>query len=153
MIRQVVDVPPEAGAYASAMAGGSSAVTVGWLLAAQAASSSGGSTVIAFAAGAFAIVFLASNDPRARFGRGSGEAAQLPADAQVAPAWLHAVHAAFPSTVGVTVLAAVALAFQPMLTALCAGFLAGLGIAALAAARATDGRLYLEPRQRVVFRR
>jgi hypothetical protein len=154
------------------MAGGSSAVTVeslrlrlllvgplrlvlaaGLLLAARAASLSGGPTLLAFAAGAFVIVFLASNDPRARFRRGSGEAVQLPADARVAPPWQHVVHAAVPSTVGVTILAAAAVAFEPTLTALCAGILAGLGIAALAAARGTDRRLYLDPRRRVVFRK
>ena len=36
------------------------------------------------------------------------------------PVWLHAVHAALPSTVGVSVLAAIALAFQPTLGALLA---------------------------------
>jgi hypothetical protein len=128
-------------------------LAVVWLVAARVASASGDPSLLAFGAGAFVIAFVASNDPRARFRRGSGEPAELPVDARVAPAWLHAVHAAFPSTVGVTLLAAVALAFRPTFTALCAGILAGLGVAALAAARVTDRRLYVEPRRRVVFRR
>jgi len=57
-----------------------------------------------------------------------------------------------PSTVGVSVLAAVTLAFQPTLTALLAGILAGLGLAALLSAYGSDGRLYLDPRTRTVFR-
>lgn len=124
-----------------------------WLGAARAVGAANGAALLAFAAGAFGTVFLASNDPRARFRRDGGDPVQLPDDARVAPAWLHAAHAAFPSTVGVSVLAAVALAFQPELTALLAGVLAGLGLAALLVAYRTDGRLYLDPRRRVVFRK
>jgi len=71
----------------------------------------------------------------------------------VASAWLHAVHASLPSTAGVSFLAAVALVFEPTLTALLAGVLAGLGVAALVAAYGIDSRLYLDPRPRAVFRR
>ena len=102
-----------------------------WLVAARAAGGPSGGTLVAFAAGAFAMAFLVPNDPRARFRRTPGEPAELPADASVAPAWLHAVHSALPSTVGVSLLAAVALAFQPTLTALLGGILAGLGLVAL----------------------
>jgi hypothetical protein len=123
------------------------------LAAARAAGGSWGRLLIAFGAGAFAIVFLASNDPRTRFRGGTGEPEPLPADASVAPAWLHVVHAAVPSTVGVSILAAVTLAFNPTLAALLAGILAGLGLAALLAAYAIGGRLYLDPRRRVVFRK
>ena len=102
---------------------------------------------------AFNFAFFAWTDPRARFLPASAEPTALPADANVAPAWLHAVHASLPSTVGVSILAAVALAVQPTLTALLAGVLAGLGIAALVAAYGIDSRLYLDPRTRAVFRR
>jgi hypothetical protein len=129
------------------------ALGIAWLLAARAAGGSTGAALLAFAAGAFAMAFVVPNDPRARFRRASAEPAQLPADASVAPAWLHVVHAAFPSTVGVSVLAAVALAFQPTLTALLGGILAGLGLAALLSAYRIDGTLYLDPRSRTVFRR
>jgi hypothetical protein len=99
------------------------------------------------------MAFLVPNDPRARFRRAPAEPAELPAGASVAPAWLHAFHAALPSTVGVSVLAAVALAFQPALTALLAGILAGLGLAAALRAYEIDDRLYLDPRTGSLFRR
>jgi hypothetical protein len=99
------------------------------------------------------MVFLAPNDPRARFRGAPKEPTELPVDASVAPAWLHAVHAALPSTVGVSVLAAVTLAFQPTLAALLAGVLAGLGLAAAFGAYASDGRLYVDPRGGELFRK
>jgi len=115
-------------------------LSIAWLAAARAAGGRSGPTLLAFAAGAFVIAFLVPNDPRARFRRGPDEPAELPADASVAPAWLHVVHAALPSTVGVSVLAAITLAFQPTLAAL----LRAYGI---------DGRLYVDPRGRALFRR
>jgi hypothetical protein len=129
------------------------ALGIVFLAAARAAGGRPGPTLIAFAAGAFAMVFLVPNDPRARFRRTTSEPAELPADASVAPAWLHVVHAALPSTVGVSVLAAVTLAFQPTLTALLAGILAGLGLAALLMAYQMYDALYLDPRRKEVFRR
>ena len=124
-----------------------------FLGAARAAGGAPGPTLIAFGAATFAMVFFLSNDPRARFLRTAGEPTELPVDATVAPAWLHAFHAALPSTVGVTLLAALTLPFNQTLTALLAGILAGLGGAALYAAYGMDPRLYLDPRQRVVFRK
>jgi hypothetical protein len=124
-----------------------------FLGAARAAGGSSTGTLLAFAAGTFALVFLAANDPRARFRTSAGGPAELPAGATVAPAWLHALHAAFPSTIGVSLLAAATLAFRPTLAALLAGVLAGLGIAALLAAYGIDRGLYLDPRTRVVFRK
>ena len=124
-----------------------------WLGAARAAGGSPGSTLLAFAAAAFVLAFLIPNDPRARFRDAPAMPAELPADVSVAPAWLHAVHAAFPSTVGVSVLAAVTLAFNPTLTALLAGILAGLGLAALLAAYSIDRSLYVDPRRGALFRK
>ena len=128
-------------------------LSIGFLAAARAAGGATGSTLLAFAAGAFAIAFLVPNDPRARFRAAPGEPAELPADASVAPAWRHAFHAALPSTVGVSVLAAVTLPFQPTLTALLAGILAGLGLAAAFRAYAIDGRLYVDPKRGDLFRK
>jgi hypothetical protein len=128
-------------------------LSIAWLAAARAAGATGGSSLIAFAGGAFVTTFLVANDPRARFRRGSAGPAQLPEDASVAPAWLHLAHAALPSTVGVSILAAITLAFRPTLTALLAGILAGLGLAALMTAYVMDGRLYVDPRTRSVFRK
>jgi hypothetical protein len=123
------------------------------LVAARAAGGSSTGTLVAFAAAALAMAFLLPNDPRARFRRAQDEPAELPADACVAPVWQHAAHAALPSTVGVTVLAAVILPFRPTLAALLAGILAGLGLAALYAAYGYDDRLYVEPRRQLVFRK
>jgi hypothetical protein len=124
-----------------------------FLGAARVAGGRSAATLLAFAAGAFAMAFLVPNDPRARFRRVGEAPAELPADARVAPAWQHAVHAALPSTVGVSVLAAITLAFQPTLSALLAGILAGLGFAAGLAAYGMDGGVYLDPRTRSVFRK
>jgi hypothetical protein len=78
----------------------------------------------------------------------------LVAPLRVAPAWLHAVHAALPGTVGVSILAAATLAFRPTLTALLAGILGGLGGAALLVLfRGMDERLYVDPRRGVLFRK
>jgi hypothetical protein len=129
------------------------ALSVAWLGAARADDASADATLIAFLAGAFASAFLVSNDPFVRLRKASDKANALPAGATVAPAWLHVVHAALPSTVGVSVLAALTLLFQPALTALLAGLLAGMGVAALVAVYGIDGRLYIDPRTRSVFRR
>jgi uncharacterized membrane-anchored protein YitT (DUF2179 family) len=123
-----------------------------WLAAARVVGGAATSTLVAFAAGAFAMAFLVPNDPRARFRR-QAEPTELPADASIAPAWLHAVHAALPSTVGVSVLAAITLAFKPTLTALLGGILAGLGLAALLRAYGMDSRLYFDPRSGAIFRK
>lgn len=128
-------------------------LSIVFLAAARAAGGTSGATLLAFAAGAFAMAFLVPNDPRARFRKAPGEPAELPADASVAPAWLHALHASLPSTVGVSILAAVTLAFQPTLTALLAGILAGLGLAAAVRAYAIDGSLYVDPRGGELFRK
>lgn len=124
-----------------------------FLGAAHAAGGSSSGALVAFAAAAFALAFFVPNDPRARFRRADDEPAELPADATVAPAWLHAFHAALPSTIGVSILAAATLPFNPTLAALLAGILAGLGLAALTGAFSIDDRLYVEPRQRLVFRK
>lgn len=126
-------------------------LSIVWLVAARASGGSGGGTLVAFACGSFALVFLATNDPRARFRRVPDEPEQLPADVGVAPAWLHIVHAALPSTVGVSVLATLALAFNPTLTALLAGMLAGLGLVALLRGYGVDPALYVDPRRRRLF--
>jgi hypothetical protein len=129
------------------------ALSGAWLAAARAAGAHSGATLIAFIAGGFASAFLVANDPFARFKKAPAKVAGLPGDASVAPAWRHVVHAAFPSTIGVSVLAALTLAFQPTLTALLAGLLAGMGVAALIVVYGIDGRLYLDPRTGGVFRR
>jgi len=123
-----------------------------WLVAARIAGSPGTGALLAFAGGAFVIVFTLFNDPRSRFLR-RGEAKDAPADVLVASRLRQALHATLPSTVGVSVLAAVSLAFQPTLTAFLGGISAGLGIAGARYALRADPTLYVEPKSGVVYRR
>ena len=123
-----------------------------WLLAARLAGAPGTGAVLAFAGGAFLIVFTLFNDPRSRFLR-RREAQPAPAEVVVASRVRQALHATLPSTVGVSAIAALSLVFQPTLCALLGGISAGLGIAgALYAVRADPG-LYVEPKSGVVYRR
>ena len=123
-----------------------------WLVAARIAGSPGTGALLAFAGGAFVIVFTLFNDPRSRFLR-RGEAKDAPADVLVAGRVRQALHATLPSTVGVSALAAVSLAFQPTLAALLGGISTGLGIAGALYALRADPTLYVEPRSGVVYRR
>jgi hypothetical protein len=108
--------------------------------------------VLAFAGGAFATTFFLFNDPRARFLR-RGDPQPAPDGALVAGRVRQALAATLPSTAGVSVLAAVALAFQPTLTALLGGISAGLGIAGTLYALRTDPTLYVDPSSGTVYRR
>jgi hypothetical protein len=122
------------------------------LVAARAAGATGGAYLV-FVVGVLASMFLVTNDPRARFRR-AADPEPLPADARVAPAWAHAMHAALPSTAGVAILAAVTVAFKPTLAAFLAGILAGLGGAAvLVLLRGIDPQLYVEPSKGALFRK
>jgi hypothetical protein len=123
-----------------------------WLLAARVAGAPGAGALLAFSGGAFVIVFTLFNDPRSRFLH-RGEALDAPADALVAGRARQALHATLPSTVGVSALAAVSLAFQPILSALLGGISVGLGIAGALYALRADPGLYVEPRSGVVYRR
>src|SRR6476469_1364916 len=122
-----------------------------WLVAALLAGAPSKPALIGFGVGVFWMVFLAFNDPRSRFRR-DPEPLPLPANARVAPAWMHAVSAAYPSTVGVSVLAAVSLG-RPTLAAVMAGILGGLGVAAMLSLGRVDPALYVDARNRVVFRK
>jgi len=128
-------------------------LSVVWLVAARVAGAASGSALIAFATGAFLIAFFLLNDPRARFVPHADEPEPLPAGAALAPASLHAYHAALPSTVGVSILAGLGLLANPTLTALLAGILAGLGVVALLYIPRVDGGLYVDPRQGRLYRK
>jgi hypothetical protein len=123
-----------------------------WLVAARLAGAGGGSALLAFPGGAFAVVFAAFNDPRSRFLR-RDEPQVAPADAVVAPRLRQALQATVPSTVGVTVLAAIAIVPQPVLSAFLGGISAGLGLAGVYGAIRTDPSLYVDVRRGVVYRR
>jgi hypothetical protein len=112
-----------------------------------------GPALLAFALGVLGIVFVIFNDPRSRFLRRDVEPLEWPAAATVAPLWRQALAALFPSTVGVTALALVAVAFRPVLAALLAGVCAGLGVAALLSLGRIDPSLYVDPKSDVVYRR
>jgi hypothetical protein len=109
--------------------------------------------LIAFAIGLLGIVFAIYNDPRARFAHGTVEPLELPAEARVAPRWRQALAATLPSTIGVAVLALIALAPQPTLAALLAGVETGLGVAALISLGRVDASLYVDPKGHAVYRR
>jgi hypothetical protein len=103
--------------------------------------------------GVFGIVFVIFNDPRARFLRRDVEPLAWPDGAVEAPVWRQGLAAMLPSTVGVTALALVAVAFRPVLGALLAGVCAGLGVAALISLGRIDPSLYVDPASDVVYRR
>jgi hypothetical protein len=128
------------------------ALGVVWLVGARAAGSPSAGALLAFAGGVFVTAFTLANDPRARFLRGP-EPKPAPPDAPVASAARQALAALMPSTVGVSVLAAAALAFQPTLSALLAGICAGLGVAGAVTALRADPRLYVDPKSGALYRR
>lgn len=123
-----------------------------WLVAARIAGTPGTAALLAFAGGTFVIVFTLFNDPRSRFLR-RGETKEAPADASIASPVRQALHATLPSTVGVSALGAVSLAFQPTLAALLGGISVGLGIAGALYALRADPHLLVEPKSGVVYRR
>lgn len=123
-----------------------------WVAGARLTGASSAAALLAFAGGAFVTCFTLFNDPRARFLR-RGEPEPAPADAAVAGRLRQALAATLPSTVGVSVLAAVALAFEPALTALLGGISAGLGLGGALYALRADPALYVDPRSGVVYRR
>ena len=123
-----------------------------WLGAARRAGAPSTGAVLAFAGGAFVIVFTLFNDPRSRFLR-RGEAKEAPAEASVAGPVRQALHATLPSTAGVSGLAAIALVFQPTLAAFLGGISAGLGVAGALYAFRADPSLFVEPKTGVVYRR
>ena len=124
-----------------------------WFVAARLMGLATAPALLAFAVGVLGITFAALNDPRARFQGDEDDPLPAPLDAVVAPRWRQAVAATMPSTVGVSILAAIALVPQPTLAALLGGVSAGLGLAALISVWAVDPGLYVDPRSRVVYRR
>lgn len=130
-------------------------VTLGivWLVAARLAGAAPGPAYAAFGIGAVAVAFVALNDPRARFLRRDPQPLPEAEEARLDPRWRQLLSAVFPSTIGLTILAAIGLAPQPLLAAALGGASAGLGIAAAAAARAVDPALLLDPRTGSVYRR
>jgi hypothetical protein len=123
------------------------------LLAAVLAGAARQPALLAFALGLLGIAFTIFNDPRARFLRRDVDPLPLPPDAVIASRARQALAATLPSTLGVTMLAAIALVPQPVLAALLGGVCAGLGFAALLSLGRIDPTLFLDPKSNVVYRR
>lgn len=113
----------------------------------------GPSAGLAFIMGAFLTAFVLANDRRHVLFNRREELLPLPAGATFERWWQSAARGVIPSTVGVAILAALALPFSTVLTALLAGVEAGMGLTGLISAarlaaweRRLDARLYVEPK-------
>ena len=125
-----------------------------WLVAAIVAGAGAQPALIGFVIGALGCAFALLNDPRSRLLHGKREPSPYPDDGVLDSALRHIWTALLPSTLGVNILAAVAIVPQPELTAILGGVSAGLGLAALVAlpsAYARDevfvdrqGRIYMK---------
>jgi hypothetical protein len=108
-----------------------------------------------FAAGAVVVLVAIMSGRRGRLvWLRLQEAEPLTGEARLEPRRLAVARAAYPSTIGLTVLIAIALVLQPSLAALLAGILAGIGGAALGFAvqlaaweRQRGARVLAEPRK------
>ncbi len=115
----------------------------------------GRSAVLAFAIGAFGTAFALVADRRGGILAQRSEPEPAPADASFESRLMLVRKAMMPSTVGVSVLAAIAFAAgQPGLGALLAGAVAGMGLTSLfygavttARERASGAALYLDRRE------
>ncbi len=106
---------------------------IAWLVAAIVAGAGARPALIGFVIGMLGCAFALLNDPRARLLRARREPAPYPTDAVLDSPLRHLWTALLPSTLGVNILAAVAIVPQPELTAILGGASAGLGLAALVA--------------------
>jgi hypothetical protein len=104
------------------------------LLAAIAAGATGQSARVAFVFGLVGGAGLVLGDPRRRMLRREVVLPPAPDEFDLEEPWWSSLRQLFPSSLGLTVLGAVALAFNPVLSAVLAGVTAGLGVAGLIAA-------------------
>jgi hypothetical protein len=90
----------------------------------------GGPAVLAALGGAFVLAVIVLGQ-RGRAGAGAfAEAVPVPPDARFEPGWIGVLLACIPSTVGVSVMAVVALVVSPALAAVLGGVLIALGVLA-----------------------
>jgi len=122
-----------------------------WLFGARVSGAASTAALLAFATGALLVVILAVNDPRSRLFE-QREVFDPPPGAVVAGPVRQALRASVPSTVGVSVLAALVVVPYPVLAAFLGGVSAGLGAAGLLAASRTDPALLLDPRTGRLYR-
>jgi hypothetical protein len=123
-----------------------------WVLGARLSGATPTTVLLAFAGGAFVTVFTIFNDPRSRFLR-RPEPVDAPPDAKVATRLRQALQAMLPSTVGVSVLAAIAVIPYPALAAFLGGISAGLGLAGALSAIRTDPELFVDVGRGVLYRK
>jgi hypothetical protein len=125
-----------------------------WLVAATLAGAHGSAAAIGFAIGALGCAFALVADPRSRLLHASREPAPYPAGAALDPPACHVWSALLPSTLGVNILAAVALVPQPELTAILGGISAGLGVASIFSlpAIAAHGDVFVDRRGAIYTR-
>lgn len=103
------------------------------------------------------VSIVLAGDPR---GRRTTDPEPLPSDA-ISESWAQIARTdVFPSTVGVTLLAAVALAFDPVLTGVLAGILGGMALMTMVswlqvavAERRLGGGLFVERRAKRLYLR
>jgi hypothetical protein len=101
-----------------------------FLLLALATGARNDSSVLAFVVGTGVVAFAALADRRALLLRGDVDPEPLPAEVVHERVWRAVASAAYPSTLGVSVLALIALvAGKAVLAALLGGVVAGLGVA------------------------
>lgn len=122
-----------------------------WLAVAHLAGVTTSSTLLACGGGVFVVAFVAFNDPRMNFAS-AAEVAPAPPEAIYATPVEQALAATMPSTVGLTVLAALSVAWAPILTTLLGALTAGLGVAGLLRAFRLDPGLWWD-RDGSVYRR
>jgi hypothetical protein len=107
------------------------ALGVAFVVAATLRGLDGGPTAISAIAGALVLTMIALGQ-RSRAGAADlGDALPVPADARFDPGWIGVLLACIPSTIGVSVLAVLALVFSAALGAVLAGVLIALGVLAV----------------------
>jgi hypothetical protein len=97
------------------------------------AGAQGGSARLAFVLGIFGGAGFVLADPRRRM-RSASVQRPAPAEFDLEEPWRSAFRSLYPSTLGLAVLGAIAIAFDPLLSAILAGVIAGLGVASLVTA-------------------
>ena len=123
-----------------------------WVLGARLSGATPTTVLLAFAGGVFVTVFAIFNDPRSRFLR-RPEPVDAPPGAQVATRLRQELQATHPSTVGVSVLAEIAVVHYPALGAFLGGISAGLGVAGALSAARTDPELFVDVGRGVLYRK
>lgn len=123
-----------------------------WLFGARLAGANAASALLAFVSSAIFFVFLALNDPRARF-LPKPEPQPLPPGAQIASPVRQALASLVPSTLGLSILAAIVVVPKPVLGAVLGGITAGLGVGGILHAYFADPDIFFDRGTGAVYRR